>query len=130
MVIFNIPLPVQTFGILEVHLCFILTVPQVLSILSSFVSMAWCIASYHRCIRWSQVDKVNISWWGTIMQTMWHFLVSGKSGSLNNIQLFCINMHTYICIRILHKYAYIQIWQPEALSYQISNKSSLNTNIC
>lgn len=39
--------------------------------------MAWCIASYHRCIRFSQVDKANISWWGTIMQWLCHFLVSG-----------------------------------------------------
>ncbi|XP_037031972.1 XK-related protein 6 [Bradysia coprophila] len=53
-----------------------MNVPQILSILSSFLSMAWCIASYHRCIRFSQVDKANISWWGTIMQWLCHFLVS------------------------------------------------------
>ncbi|KAJ6649438.1 XK-related protein 6 [Pseudolycoriella hygida] len=53
-----------------------MNVPQILSILSSFLSMAWCIASYHRCIRFAQVDKANISWWGTIMQWLCHFLVS------------------------------------------------------
>lgn len=59
------------------------TVPQILSILSSFLSMAWCIASYHRCIRFSQVDKANISWWGTIMQWLCHFLVSGLTSHLS-----------------------------------------------
>lgn len=38
--------------------------------------MAWCIASYHRCIRLSQIDKINLSWWGSIMQSLCHFLVS------------------------------------------------------
>lgn len=38
--------------------------------------MAWCIASYHRCIRWSQVDKMKISWVGTIVQWLCHFLIS------------------------------------------------------
>lgn len=56
---------------------FLYVVPQLLAIINSLLNMAWCIASYHRCIRWSQVDKIKISWWGTCMQWLCHFLVSG-----------------------------------------------------
>lgn len=38
--------------------------------------MAWCIASYHRSIRWSQIDKINISWTGTMVQWSGYFLIS------------------------------------------------------
>lgn len=55
---------------------FFVAVPQAVSILSSLLNMAWCIASYHRCIRWSQVDKMKISWVGTIVQWLCHFLIS------------------------------------------------------
>lgn len=50
---------------------------QLLSIGSSFASMAWSMASYHRLIRVSLINKNNISWGGTAMQFMWHFLVTG-----------------------------------------------------
>nr|XP_022913761.1 XK-related protein 6-like [Onthophagus taurus] len=51
-------------------------VHQLLSIGSSFVSMAWSMASYHRLLRVALINKNNISWGGTIMQFMWHFLVT------------------------------------------------------
>lgn len=38
--------------------------------------MAWSMASYQRLLRFSLKDKNNISWAGTIMQFMWHFLVT------------------------------------------------------
>ncbi|XP_056634539.1 XK-related protein 6-like isoform X1 [Diorhabda sublineata] len=49
---------------------------QLLSIGSSFVSMAWSMASYQRLLRVSLRTKNNISWSGTIVQFMWHFLVT------------------------------------------------------
>lgn len=53
---------------------------QYLSIGSSFVSMAWSMASYQRLLRVSLKNKHNISWPGTIVQFMWHFLVTGERG--------------------------------------------------
>lgn len=52
--------------------------PQMLSLCSSIFSMAWCIASYHRCIRLTQIDKINISWIGSIVQSTWHLTVTSK----------------------------------------------------
>lgn len=49
---------------------------QVLSIGSSFVSMAWSMASYHRSVRFVLDTKDNISKTGTAMQFIWHFLVT------------------------------------------------------
>lgn len=49
---------------------------QLLSIGSSFVSMAWSMASYHRLLRVSQKTKNNISLIGTFVQFMWHFMVT------------------------------------------------------
>jgi hypothetical protein len=46
------------------------------SIISSLLSMAWSMASYHRSVRFVQEDKDNISWSGTVMQFMWHFMVT------------------------------------------------------
>ncbi|KAJ8967408.1 hypothetical protein NQ314_002915 [Rhamnusium bicolor] len=51
-------------------------VHQLLSIGSSFVSMAWSMASYQRLLRVSLRNKHNISWAATIVQFMWHFLVT------------------------------------------------------
>lgn len=49
---------------------------QILSIGSSFISMAWSMASYHRSVRFVLDTKENISNTGTAMQFMWHFLVT------------------------------------------------------
>ncbi|XP_072390330.1 XK-related protein 4-like [Diabrotica undecimpunctata] len=49
---------------------------QLLSIGSSFVSMAWAMASYQRLLRVALKTKNNISWAGTFVQFMWHFLVT------------------------------------------------------
>ncbi|KAF7270296.1 XK-related protein 4-like [Rhynchophorus ferrugineus] len=51
-------------------------VHQLLSIGSSFVSMAWSMASYQRLLRVALKTKHNISWPATIVQFMWHFLVT------------------------------------------------------
>ncbi|XP_041973885.1 XK-related protein 7 [Aricia agestis] len=53
-----------------------LEIHQALSILSSVVGMGWCLAAYQRAIRYAQQDKNNITWTGTILQTLWHFLVT------------------------------------------------------
>lgn len=59
--------------------CVSAVIHQLLSIISSFVSMAWSMASYHRSVRFVLETKGNISKMGTVMQFMWHFLVTGKS---------------------------------------------------
>lgn len=51
---------------------------QMLSLASSIFSMAWCIASYHRCIRFSQIDKINISWIGSIVQSSWLLSITSE----------------------------------------------------
>lgn len=51
-------------------------VHQLLSIGSSFVSMAWSMASYQRLLRVSLKTKHNISWPATIVQFMWHLLIT------------------------------------------------------
>ncbi|CAD0205250.1 unnamed protein product [Chrysodeixis includens] len=51
-------------------------VHQVLSITSSIIGMGWCLAAYQRAVRYDQQDKNNMSWSGTILQTVWHFLVT------------------------------------------------------
>ncbi|XP_072948062.1 XK-related protein 6 [Epargyreus clarus] len=49
---------------------------QTLSICSSVVGMGWCLAAYQRAIRFAQPDKSNMTWPGTVLQTLWHFLVT------------------------------------------------------
>ncbi|KDR18462.1 XK-related protein 6, partial [Zootermopsis nevadensis] len=46
------------------------------SIISSLLSMAWSMASYHRSIRFVQDKKDNISWSGTVMHFLWHFMIT------------------------------------------------------
>ncbi|XP_058444852.1 XK-related protein 6 [Malaya genurostris] len=53
-----------------------MTWPQLLAILGSITGIAWCLASYYRCIRFSQPDKRHVSWLGTISQIVWHFSVT------------------------------------------------------
>ncbi|XP_045762520.1 XK-related protein 6 isoform X2 [Maniola jurtina] len=53
-----------------------LAVHQILSISSSVVGMGWCLAAYQRAVRFAQQDKLNMSWPGTALQTLWHFLVT------------------------------------------------------
>lgn len=60
------------------YILFPTVVHQLLSIGSSFVSMAWSMASYQRLLRVALKTKLNISWAGTIVQFMWHFLVTGE----------------------------------------------------
>ncbi|XP_026750351.2 XK-related protein 6 [Galleria mellonella] len=52
------------------------TVHQILSITSSMVTMGWCLAAYQRAVRFAQQDKMNVTWLGTGMQTMWHYLLT------------------------------------------------------
>ncbi|XP_048000915.1 XK-related protein 6 [Leguminivora glycinivorella] len=51
-------------------------VHQILSICSSVIGMGWCLAAYQRAVRFAQQDKENMSWTGSILQTLWHFLVT------------------------------------------------------
>ncbi|XP_075238139.1 XK-related protein 6-like isoform X1 [Lycorma delicatula] len=46
------------------------------SICSSLLSMAWSMASYQRSIRFAQEEKRNLTWPGTILQFLWHFMVT------------------------------------------------------
>ncbi|CAG7817060.1 unnamed protein product [Allacma fusca] len=47
----------------------------VLAILTSLVSLAWSLSSYHRSVRFSQSDKLNISYKGVALQFVWHFCI-------------------------------------------------------
>ncbi|EFN81697.1 XK-related protein 4 [Harpegnathos saltator] len=51
-------------------------VHQVASIVSSFGSMSWAMASYHRSIRSAQQDKSNIRYMATVFQFLWHFFIT------------------------------------------------------
>ncbi|CAB3229293.1 unnamed protein product [Arctia plantaginis] len=64
----------QTSLLLRVNQEF--AVHQVLSIASSIIGMGWCLAAYQRAVRFAQQDKDNMSWVGTALQTMFHFLVT------------------------------------------------------
>lgn len=48
--------------------------------------MAWSMASYQRLLRVSLKNKSNISWPGTLVQFMWHFLVTGM---FNILFIYC-----------------------------------------
>jgi hypothetical protein len=56
---------------------FILVVHQVASIISSLASMGWAMASYHRSVRLAQQHKLNIGIFGTVLQFLWHFCITG-----------------------------------------------------
>lgn len=53
-----------------------LDTPQLLTIINSIFSMTWSMASYYRCIRFTQPEKRQISWIGTVLQCVWHFSVT------------------------------------------------------
>ncbi|KAJ8682749.1 hypothetical protein QAD02_018541 [Eretmocerus hayati] len=54
----------------------LLTVHQVISIASSFISLAWAMVSYHRSIRLAQTDKKNIHFIGSVLQFFWYFCIT------------------------------------------------------
>ncbi|XP_017773404.1 PREDICTED: XK-related protein 7 [Nicrophorus vespilloides] len=81
---------------------------QLLSIGSSFASMAWSMASYQRLLRVSLNNKNNITWAGTIMQFMWHFLVTVS-------RIMCISVVAsiypeYTVIALVVHWAFMVIW--------------------
>ncbi|XP_049943939.1 XK-related protein 7-like isoform X2 [Schistocerca serialis cubense] len=49
---------------------------QMASFGSSMLNIGWSVASYQRVIRLAQQDKENITWKGTIIQFLWHFMVT------------------------------------------------------
>ncbi|XP_043463399.1 XK-related protein 4 [Leptopilina heterotoma] len=49
---------------------------QILCIVSSFISMGWSMASYNCSIRLAQNDKLNIGNTGTVLQFLWHLLIT------------------------------------------------------
>uniref|UniRef100_A0A1E1WR62 XK-related protein n=2 Tax=Pectinophora gossypiella TaxID=13191 RepID=A0A1E1WR62_PECGO len=51
-------------------------VHQILSICSSIIGMGWCLAAYQRAVRFAQQDKLNMNWQGSVLQVVWHFLVT------------------------------------------------------
>ncbi|KAL4706151.1 hypothetical protein ACJJTC_013616 [Scirpophaga incertulas] len=52
------------------------TVHQLLSMISSLIGMSWCLASYQRAVRFAQHDKENITWLGTALQTIYHYMLT------------------------------------------------------
>lgn len=54
--------------------------------------MAWSMASYQRLLRVALKTKLNITWAGTIVQFMWHFLVTGELMSFNIGELMSFNI--------------------------------------
>lgn len=46
---------------------------QLLSMLSSLISMAWALASYQRALRYSLEEKKNMTLCGTIVLIIWRF---------------------------------------------------------
>ncbi|XP_049943938.1 XK-related protein 7-like isoform X1 [Schistocerca serialis cubense] len=52
---------------------------QMASFGSSMLNIGWSVASYQRVIRLAQQDKENITWKGTIIQFLWHFMVTGDT---------------------------------------------------
>lgn len=75
---------------------YILVIHNLGSIISSFVSMAWSLASYHRSIRFPQKSKLNISWAGTVLQFLWHILVTGKYIK-NYITIINMKVYLFVC---------------------------------
>ncbi|XP_055325852.1 XK-related protein 6-like, partial [Sitodiplosis mosellana] len=81
-----------------------ISTPQMLSLCSSMFSMAWCIASYHRCIRLSQLDKINISWIGSIVQSSWHLTITVSrilsiaivASLFPKLTLLCFSIHAIL----------------------------------
>lgn len=69
---------------LTLHFYYVYKALQMLSLSSSIFSMAWCIASYHRCIRFSQIDKINISWIGSIVQSSWLLSITSEFAQFIN----------------------------------------------
>uniref|UniRef100_A0A182QTC2 XK-related protein n=1 Tax=Anopheles farauti TaxID=69004 RepID=A0A182QTC2_9DIPT len=49
---------------------------QLLSIVSAMGSIAWCMASHYRCVRFARLDKRHIPWSGTIVHIAWQFAVT------------------------------------------------------
>ncbi|KAG8240427.1 hypothetical protein J437_LFUL003141 [Ladona fulva] len=45
------------------------------SVITSLVSMAWALASYHRSLRYPQENKDNITYKGMAMQFFWHLMI-------------------------------------------------------
>lgn len=83
-------------------------VHQLLSIGSSFVSMAWSMASYQRLLRVSLKTKHNISWPATIVQFMWHFLVTVSRILCVSVVASIYPVHT-ILVLVFHWFV-MTIW--------------------
>ncbi|XP_049547992.1 XK-related protein 9 [Anopheles darlingi] len=49
---------------------------QMLSIITAMGSIAWCMASHYRCIRFARLDKRRIMWSGTIIQIAMQYAVT------------------------------------------------------
>ncbi|XP_011498033.1 PREDICTED: XK-related protein 6 [Ceratosolen solmsi marchali] len=67
----------------------IMTLHQIISIISSFISLAWAMVSYHRGIRLAQVDKKNINFAGSVLQFLWHlFITTSRIASVAAVAIF------------------------------------------
>lgn len=87
---------------------------QVISIASSFISLAWAMVSYHRSIRLAQTDKRNINFVGSVLQFLWHLFITSE---------LLINQYKLTIIRNITKlFNYFSF----AYCLRISNRRFLN----
>lgn len=55
----------------------VLVVHQSLSIVSSTISIAWALTSYHKNVRIAFENRKNMGITGTILQFLWHIMITG-----------------------------------------------------
>ncbi|KAK6638134.1 hypothetical protein RUM44_008559 [Polyplax serrata] len=81
---------------------------QCIMITLSFISMGWCMATYHRCIRFDRDDKQNISTFGTLAQFLWHlnFTVS----RIIALAALAILYPFWTCIAVAGHWCAMTIW--------------------
>lgn len=81
---------------------------QLLSMLSSLISMAWALASYQRALRYSLMEKKNMTICGTIVQIIWRFFdISSRVIALG---LFASIFPNYLFIVCAAHYAVMFTW--------------------
>lgn len=52
-------------------------VHQSASIVSSTISIAWSMASYHKNVRIAYENRKNLGYTGVILQFLWHITITG-----------------------------------------------------
>lgn len=99
------------------------------SIVSSLLSMAWSMASYHRSIRFCQVDKSNLTWSASVVQFLWHFMVTvSRILSISAVaSLFPIYTGVFCCAHWIAMTFWLALF--EQTQFAISEQSSLRAKL-